>query len=275
MPQPPNLNDPPSPKAKRRRGRRILWGLLTALLGALGWFIWHWVTPRNYKATGEPLPLHLEGGLHNVLFYCRTPEPRGIVIVGTGDGGWSYWEERTSLALASRNYAVGGWDCRKFADTRVYGQKELIAGFNAAVEAVRKRAGLSDDAPVWYGGWSTGAEQSVAAAATSNRPKQLRGLWLAGPGERGRYGITTADLLGKTPTGPGSFALADLGADLRGLPVAQFTAGLDPLDDTDWLDSYEGPKRLIKMKGMLHDMGGAGEEFQAELEKALQWTLNP
>jgi hypothetical protein len=100
-------------------------------------------------------------------------------------------------------------DCRKFADSRTYDQARLGAGFHAAVEAVRKRSDADESTPVWYGGWSTGAEQSVAAAC-ADRPAHLVGLLLAAPGSHGRYGITTSDLLGKDPEGPGSFALADL-----------------------------------------------------------------
>jgi hypothetical protein len=114
----------------------------------------------------------------------------------------------------------------------------------------------------------------VAAATDASRPTHLSGLLLAAPGERGRYGITTSDLLGKTPQGPNTFALADLGKELRGLPVAQFSAGLDPLDNTSWLDAYTGPKKIYHMSGMLHDMGGAGPAFQSKLDEALSWTLN-
>lgn len=102
-----------------------------------------------------------------------------------------------------------------FADSRKYDQAQLCAGFIAAVEAVRERTGAGDAVPVWYGGWSTGAEQSVAAAACANRLPQLVGLLLAAPGTRGRYGITSSDLLGGTPTGPDSFALADMVMPLK------------------------------------------------------------
>jgi hypothetical protein len=262
----------PAPKRKRRR---VLWIVLIVLVAALVKFIMHLVLPRNFHASGEVIPLKLSSGKFQVLYYCKTDDPKGIVILGTGDGGWSYWEENTAQSLISKGYAVGGWDCRKFADTRVYDQAKLAEGFNAAVEAVRKRSEAEDDAPIWYGGWSTGAEQSVAAAAVDDAPEHLAGLLLAAPGERGRYGITTGDLLGATPTGPNSFALADLAPKIRRLRVAQFVAGLDPLDDADWLAKLTVPYRKIDMPRTLHDMGGAGPEFQQKLIEAIEWTLAP
>jgi pimeloyl-ACP methyl ester carboxylesterase len=228
--------------------------------------------PRNFAATGEMLPLQLSGAPFQTSYYCGPQPPKGIVILGTGDGGWSYWEENTAKHLSAQGYAVGGWDCRKFADSRQYDQAQLSAGFRAAVDAVRKRSGADEDAPVWYGGWSTGAEQSVAAAC-ADRPPRLTGLLLAAPGSRGRYGITTSDLLGKEPRGPGSYAMADLAPGLQGLRVAQFAAGLDPLDDVNWLAKVSAPHRIFVLPGKLHDMGGAGPEFQQTLDKAIAWTL--
>ncbi len=236
-------------------------------------FILHLVLPRNFAATGEMLPLDLAGGPFQTSYYCGPKLSKGIVILGTGDGGWSYWEENTAKHLSSKGYAVGGWDCRKFADSRKYDHAALCAGYQAAVEVVRKRCHGSDTLPVWYGGWSTGADQSVAAATAADRPKHLIGLLLAAPGTRGRYGITASDLLGADPSGPDTFALAEMAPKLAGLRVVQFVAGLDPMDDEEWLTHYTGPKQFVHLPALLHDMGGAGPEFLSKLDEGIAWTL--
>lgn len=254
--------------------RKILITLGVIALVLLVKFTLHLVLPRNFRGSGEILPLTLPHGNFQTLYYNQDPSPKGVVIVGTGDGGWSYWEENVSRHLAEKGYAVGGWDCRKFADTRTYDQSELAAGFRAAVAAVRKRSGAQDNCPVWYCGWSTGAEQSVAAAAFPDRPAGLVGLLLAAPGKVGRYGITESDLLGMEPSGPGSFELASLAPKLTGLKVAQFAAGLDPLDDTTWQSALSNtPLRNVELPTSLHDMGGAGGEFLGKLDDAIAWTL--
>lgn len=265
-----------SPKPKRRRRGRWIAGILLAILLGLGtWFVLHLLMPRRFTASGAMITLELSGGPLAMPYYCGPSAPRGIVILGTGDGGWSYWEENTAKHLEASGYAVGGWDCRKFADSRKFDQATLVEGFTAALEAVREHSQAPDDAPVWFGGWSTGAEQSVAAAASPDRPQGLTGLLLAAPGTRGRYGLTTGDLLGQTPSGPGTFSLAELAPGLKGLRVAQFEAGLDPMDDVKWLQSLTTPWKLIPLPGKLHDMGGAGPEFQQKMDEALAWTLQP
>lgn len=259
---------------KRRWLRRVLALVGIVILILLVKFITHIVLPRNFRGSGEILPIDLPHGRYQTLYYNGTSPPRGIVILGTGDGGWSYWEENVARHLVKKGYAVGGWDCRAFADSRAYDHAELTAGFRASVEAVRKRA-QAGEVPVWYGGWSTGAEQSVAAAADPERPRYLVGLLLAAPGKHGRYGITESDLLGVEPSGAGSFALADLAPKLTGLRISQFAAGLDPLDDTTWQDQLGGiPHQVVTLPNRLHDMGGAGEEFLQKLDEAMIWTLS-
>ncbi len=264
------------PRKWSRRGIVLRAGIAGfVLLLSLGVkFVLHLVMPRNYDGTGQAISLPLLSGPFDILYYAPTGGVKGVVVLGTGDGGWSYWEENTARHLAHQGFAVAGWDCRKFADTRKYSHDDLIDGWRAAADAVKLRA-RGGTIPIWYGGWSTGAEQAVAAAATDRRPIGLIGLLLAAPGGRGRFGIETSDLLGVPPTGEGSFALEDMAPKLAGLHVAQFTAGLDPIDNIAWLDALKTPYKLYRLSGMMHDMGGAGDAFQATVDQALQWTLDP
>ena len=257
--------------------RRSLLALQILLLIPIGWFMIHVFMPRGYTSnTAEVLPLTLTTGAFQTSYYAAA-HPKGVLIVATGDGGWSkQWEEPVALHAAAVGYAVGGWDCRKFADTRKFNQTQLAEAFSAAVEAVRKRAKLADDCPVWFTGWSTGAEWAVAAAASPNRPKHLIGILAVAPGDRSRYGINRKDLLGLPSTGPDSFALAALAPTLHGVRIAEFSAALDPLDDAKWLDSLNAktPHKLVKIPGVPHDMGRAGERFLAEFDMAIQWMLD-
>lgn len=254
--------------------RLILLGIQIILLIPIGWFIWHLVMPRGYSNPQvETIPLALSSGPFNLLYF-PAKSPRGVLIVATGDGGWSgQWEEPVARHASEAGIAVGGWDCRKFADTRSFDQVKLVEAFNASVKAVRARAGLPDDCPVWYTGWSTGAEWSIAAAASPVREKHLLGVLAAAPGDRSRYGITASDLMGLPVEGERSFALTDLVPALKGVAIVQFAAGLDPMDDVNWLDSLgkHTPHKLVTIPDVPHDMGCAGVRFLAEFERALQW----
>ncbi len=257
--------------------RRVLLVIQILLLLPIGWFIYHLVAPRNYtSATAEVLPLELSSGPFETPYYWAK-HPRGILIVATGDGGWSgQWEEPVARHAAAAGYAVGGLDCRKFADTRTFDQAKLTEVFNAAVAAVRKRASLPVDTPVWFTGWSTGAEWALAAAASPQREKYLVGLLPAAPGDRSRYGITKSDLLGVDPSGPDTFALADLAPELHGIRIVLFAGGQDMLDDTKWLEAMSAatPHKLVEIPGATHDMDHGSERFLADFDMALQWTLD-
>lgn len=260
-------------EAKRPRWRPVAYASSLALAAGLAAFVLHLLLPRGVVATGEPVPLDLAGGRFDVACFAGGGEPAGIVILGTGDGGWSYWEENAAAHLVARGFAVVGWDVRRFADSRKYDEPQLAAAWAAAVDAARACSGAADDVPVWYAGWSTGAEQAVAAAASPLRPHAVVGLLLAAPGRTGRFGITTSDLLGVEPSGPDTFRLADLAPGLAGLRVAQFAAGLDPMDDVDWIERVPSPHRVFELPLKLHDMGGAGPDFQDALDEAIAWTL--
>ena len=261
------------PTGKIRWKRWLPIGLGATIFAAGIAFILHLMLPHHFPGSGEALPLILPHGKFQTLYYNKDRQnPRGIVILATGDGGWSYWEEKVAKHLADEGYAVGGWDCRKFADTRTYDAAELAAGFRLAMAAVQKRSGAGS-VPIWYGGWSTGAEQAVAAAAFPGRPEELVGLLLAAPGRTGRYGIEESDLLGVEPSGENTFRMSSLAPKLKGLKIVQFAAGFDPLDDTSWLPALGSiPHQLVELPTALHDMGKAGDEFLEKLDKAMAWT---
>lgn len=256
--------------------RTFLIGQIVLLL-PIGWFMYHVFMPRNFSSkTAESLPLSLSSGAFETLYYAAE-HPKGIIIVATGDGGWSdQWEEPVARHAAASGFVVGGWDCRKFADTRSFDQAKLVEAFNAAVTAVRTKAELPVDCPVWFTGWSTGAEWALAAAASPNREKHLVGILMAAPSERSRYGISENDLLGLPVLGADSYALADLAPALHGVRVVQFAGELDVLDDTLWIESLHAatPHRLVVIPGLPHDMDGAGERFLSEFDMGIQWTLD-
>lgn len=257
--------------------RRVLTAIQILLLIPIGWVLYHYLMPRKYtSAKAEILPLELSSGKFQVLYFAPD-RPKGILIVATGDGGWSgQWEEPISLHAANVGFAVGGWDCRKFAATRTFDHAMLVEGFNAAVAAIRKRAGLPEDTPVWFTGWSTGAEWAINAASSLDRENNLVGILAVSPGDRSRYGISKSDLLGLDPQGPDTYALADLAPQLHGVSIVQFAGDLDMLDAPEWIKALHDatPHKVITLTKTTHDMNGADLRFLSEFDMALQWTLD-
>ncbi len=238
-------------------------------------------------------PIALARGAFEVAWYQPTTRVvRGLFVLGSGDGGWSYWETRMARHLAKRGWAVAGVDFARYADTDF--SQEILAGDFARLVAELARRNTPTAAtaptadatkavapaqpakplPVIYGGWSMGAEHSLPAAAViAVRPAGLRGLLLVAPGPRGRYGLHTPDKLGIAPTGPGTFGLADFASQLGGLRLAQLHAGLDPLDSIDWFEGLPLDLRLWNYPRAFHDFSNASDGFLALTDKAILWLL--
>jgi type IV secretory pathway VirJ component len=208
----------------------------------------------------EVLPL--TRGDFPVRVYNPAGDPRGTIVFGSGDGGWKIFEDRSSLALSRAGWRVIGWDCRIYADKRCGPYDREILGRDLNIMAHR----FSSNGVVLYAGYSTGAEQAVAAAAWSvERGHSPDGLLLIAPGSRGRYGITGADLMGLTPRGYGTFSLAELAPALATTPVIQIHGKMDPLDSISWLTSLRGEHRLVTLAGTGHFFGDADPVFLAAL----------
>ncbi len=229
------------------------------------------------ETVNETLPL--KRGTFSISWYRPSNAPvSGLCVLGSGDGGWSYWEERVAHHLAMRGWMVAGVDFANYAVTD-YTQRILATDYMRIVEELARRAGepaAGTQRPVIYGGWSMGAEHALPAAANpATRPAGLRGLLLVAPGARGRYGLHRADKLGFTPTGEGTFALADFAPQLHDLRIAQLHAGLDPLDSIKWYAGLRLDLRLWKYPRAFHDFAGASDEFLALMDESITWLLKP
>lgn len=200
----------------------------------------------------------------------ETP-PKAIFIFGSGDGGWSPWEDAIARWLRDAGVYVVGFDLNEYSK-KDYNQDLLGQDMAklAADAAVRCNGG---DAPVIYGGWSMGAVQAVAAAASKHRPPHLAGLMLMSADNRGRYGLRESDELGITPEGPGTFGLSDFTNAVKDLRIAQFHGSADFMASTAWIQTIKSPHALYLVPGANHGFDGPDDSFQEWILRGLNWTL--
>ena len=212
--------------------------------------------------------------------------PRAIFVFGSGDGGWSPWEDQVSVWLRDMGVYVVGWDFNRYTIKKVTKAdgseieqpddftkedmgRDMAIMANAALERIGK-----GDVPIIYGGWSSGAAQALPAAAWKDRPKTLVGLMLFGADSRGRYGLRDSDLIGKTPVGPGTFALAEFNKAVENLRVVQFHGTADFMASTSWIRTLKSPYALYEMPRANHGFDGPSEEFNEEyLPRGVDWIL--
>ncbi|HEY1085054.1 MAG TPA: phosphatidylglycerol lysyltransferase domain-containing protein [Prosthecobacter sp.] len=216
--------------------------------------------------------LQLVHGEAKVRFY--EPDeipPKAIVIFGSGDGGWSPWEDTVAHWLRDQGAYVLGFDLRDYA-TSDYDLKTLGTDMaTLAAEAAKRSEG--PNAPIIYSGWSMGAVQAVAAAGVPNRPSKLAGLLLFSADSRGRYGLRDKDELGITPEGPGTFALSEFSAAVKNLRVAQYHGGADFMASTAWVQGLRSPKALYLVPGANHGFDGPDDSFEDWVKRGLAWVL--
>lgn len=222
-----------------------------------------------------PVPLEITGHSGNLPVRLYKPHPpfQGLILFASGDGGWKPFEDRICRNLAANGFCVVGWDCRKYADAGVYDQQALVSDMTKAMNAGAEAASCPRS-PSILAGYSTGAEQALAAASAHPRPDGLKGVLIIAPGERGRYGITTSDLIGLTPTGKGSFALTDLSPGLKGLRLFQIHGEHDPLAQTEWLKSLQIPHKLEVYPDGWHMFKGGPKDFQNLLMQGARWVFD-
>lgn len=200
----------------------------------------------------------------------ETP-PKAIFIFGSGDGGWSPWEDVIARWLRDAGVYVVGFDLHDYSE-KDYTQ-DLLGQDMAKLAADAAERCNGGDAPVIYGGWSMGAVQAVAAAATKYRPPHLVGLMLLSADNRGRFGLREADELGMTPEGPGTFGLSDFSDAVKDLRVAQFHGSADFMASMAWIQTLKSPHALYVVPGANHGFDGPDDSFQEWIQKGLNWTL--
>jgi phosphatidylglycerol lysyltransferase len=215
----------------------------------------------------------LERGDFATYHYVPNSTPRALILFGSGDGGWGYFENRACGYLRDRGYYVIGIDFRKYAESD-YSEEILTADFRIIAADGVKRLGIPD-LPVIYGGWSMGAVQAVAASGSDKRAGHLAGLLLLSMDSRGRFGLRLTDEINISPTGEGTFGVLDFTKAIEDLRVVQFEATGDWMNDSDWIKKLKTPHRLYEIEKSNHDFNGVAEDFEVQLLDGLNWILDP
>ncbi len=197
--------------------------------------------------------------------------PRAVVVFGSGDGGWSEWEEAVCNWLSDAGAVIVTLDSRKYCEKDF--TPDILARDMASLAAEGLKVGGDGALPIIYAGWSTGAVLTVPAAASRKHPKNLAGIMMLSADSRGRYGLRPSDELGITPEGPGTFALTEFSNQMNGLRVAQFHGSTDFMASTTWIRSLNANRQLYEISGANHGFDGPSEEFQGYLLRGFDWVL--
>lgn len=205
------------------------------------------------------------------LYPSQLEQPRAVMIFGSGDGGWSDWEDVVCQWLSQSGVICAGVNLREYSETDF--NQQMLGADMATITIATMKETKQTDLPVFYGGWSMGAVQCLPAAAWKGHPKQLKGLLMLSADSRGRYGLRPKDELGITPTGPGTFGLGEFTKDIKDLRVAQFHGTTDFMASSAWIRTLKSPHMLYLVSGANHGFDGPAPSFEERLLRGMDWLL--
>jgi phosphatidylglycerol lysyltransferase len=253
-------------KFRRLFGQKFLFAMLVVFGAAF----------LSARATCFPVQMDLSRGKFSFFHFffkptAARPEPKALVIFGSGAAGWMGWEDKVCDWLQADGCEVLGIDCRKYALSD-YNLGILQADTQKMVQAYLAPYG-GHPPPVILGGWSTGAEQAIAVAGGSHPPAGLVGLLLIAPGSTGGFGQYATNYLILNAPPDRIFHPVDFAPRFENLRVAQWHAEFDLLDSVAWLKLVPGPHREYDFRNAIHDYRDACDEFLTGLSGSVAWIL--
>ena len=229
---------------------------------------------RHVPEVDQKVQLQLKRGLFTVhdLRPAIDP-PKGIVIFGSGDGGWGGWEGRVAHGVQDGGYEVITMNSAAYAGTD-YDLATLQADYTTIAGHFSARYG-NKPPPLVLSGWSMGAAQAVAAAGGPHPPPHLRGVAVASLLSRGRYGLHLVDKLDIPPHGNGTFGVDDFAASLARVPLVQWHGAEDFIDSQAWLGGLHDRHREYDMPDTGHYFDEASDKFLSQFVRSIDWLLGP
>jgi phosphatidylglycerol lysyltransferase len=252
-----------------KKASLVLYAL--ALAGLILW-IGAQVTGRT-QSLGKPVSVKLTRGTFTVLdFLPKSGKAHAIILFGSGDGGWSYFEEEMCYALQDQDFEIVGINFDAYAQAD-YNLDILQADMRKIAQQMSAPYGAHPP-PLILGGWSMGAAQAIAAAGGPHPPPNLVGVLPIDPCSRGRYGLQLSDRTDVIPTGPGTFGVRDFARTLGKLRVAQWHAEKDSIDSRAWLHFVTAPHHEFDFAQTGHYYDNNRTEFLHQLVVSVQWILD-
>jgi phosphatidylglycerol lysyltransferase len=242
----------------------VLGGILT----------WHAVQMEAARhSAGKVVTIALARGPYDLLLFpSKLPQTRAILLFGSGDGGWSGFEETIALTLQDQGYEVIGINSNAYALTD-YDLTILQGDFRRIADYARAPFG-DRPPPLIVGGWSMGAEQAIAVAGGPHPFPGLRGLLLMDPGSRGRYGLRFMDQVNLEPTGAGTYSMEDFEHAMGNLHIVQWHAADDTFDSRAWLKGLTAPHRELDFANTGHYYTTDRGDFLKQMVASLPWILS-
>lgn len=260
------------PLRSRMLKKASIFFYVLSLAAIVAWVALQLAAPNG--SAGKNVKILLERGPFSVLdFKPEQPRPKAVILFGTGDGGWSGFEEAICRTLQMHGYEAVGIDSKLYAKSD-YDLAILQTDINNIAQTVRGKYG-NPAPPLIVGGWSMGAAQAIAAAGGPHPPRGLIGVLLLDPCSRGRYGLRFSDESNVLPTGPGTFGMDEFTQTMGNVRVVQWHAVEDPIDSRTWLKTLTAPHKEFDFGQTGHYYDRDRADFLTQLVTSVNWITGP
>jgi uncharacterized protein len=252
---------------------------------------WLWVLlvgvsaiPASRVECSDRLDVVLRGKTLECSLYQPRTEPKGTIIMGSGDVGWVGLGVDMAEYLVAQGYIVVGVNVRQYLAgfARPGGQltvEDPPADY-AALADVLKQKGLLKR-PTIVSGVSEGAALAVLVASASSNHTWVTGVISMGVPPLAELAWRWSDFtswITKRDAREPSFAAADFVAAVSPLPIVMLQSTKDEyVTPADWQRLFEAarePKKLVLIDASNHRFTDRRDDLRREYMSALAWIAS-
>ena len=240
---------------------------------------------RDAQAAGRSLDFPLRGKVLTLTVYLPPAggQPKGRVIMGSGDVGWVGLGVEMAEFLAGQGYCVVGVNIRQYLSVFTSGTSRLTtteppADYAALAEFLKARHLLWD--PAILSGVSEGAALAVLVASSEKNHAWVHGVITMGLPPTAELAWRWSDFttwITKKDANEPMFAPKDFIASVSPLPICLIHSTKDEyVTEADWKlfeATARAPKRLVLIAASNHRFTDKKQELKDQFTQALAWVL--
>ncbi len=241
------------------------------------------LAPLAAHAASRRLDFPLRGQLLtlNVYLPAASAQPKGTIIIGSGDVGWVGLGVEMAEFLAAQGYCAVGVNVRQYLSVFTSGKTTLTPAqppgdYQALAQFLRGQHLLWE--PVILSGVSEGAALAVLAASAEGNHAWVSGVLTMGLPPTAELAWRWSDFtswITKKDANEPMFAPKDFIANVAPLPLCLIHSTKDEyVNEADW-KMFEAtarhPKKLVLINASNHRFTDRKEELKSQVLQCLDW----
>jgi dienelactone hydrolase len=243
------------------------------------------LVPRVASAA-EKIDVPVRGRTLTLTLYrpANNAQPRGTILMGSGDVGWVGLAVTMAEELSARGYLVAGINVRQYLSSFTSGKSHLqtseVPGDYLTFRDTLKQKGALVH-PVVLSGMSEGAALAVLAASDRTNHEWVDGVITMGIPPTAELAWRWTDMgawITKRDAAEPSFAPVDVIANVSPVPLCMIQSARDeyvPKAEYERLNATaREPKKLVLIDASNHRFTDRQPELRAAYAAALAWIAH-